>query len=527
MKAGNRRKKAGKKGWRMKADNRRKKAGKKGYPSITARFQATDAVPVPAGGGGLTSKGWHPCAGAAAFAAAAGGGGGFVSQHFPVEIAALKPHAALTIFWFGLVNFEKGARDEFVDVVSTFTFVGAVRALHVLPQESPTSLKEPLGIVYSKKSSESNIEGLNAKSQENVRITKQLAGESGAEDEFSRSSSWSKTSLWTKIPSGKLLRYVELTVKDEQKSGLMETQAAEPEVVREIDVHFAHSVDSKTQGELWVGGRRPPATEGNDEAALIHKHREAGQSWLERPTATLIGKGHRSLNLTFRKELHLYANVRPCYSLPGYKTKYDVDLLAVRENTEGEYNGLEHQTADKSEGCRVFHYAKTHGRERVSAIHKANIMQKTDCLFLKLVKIPSLFDVFVMPILYGGIMNNLCAGLIGALTLVREVIALVEAVHGSGPDIAAKTSIQLSLAFIERAEKFANSPNVWLGDNCNTVPRLSIDSVVASMDAIDMVFVGSVGVLESGCIINMMGTYQTALVANSVNKPVYQFNQQR
>ncbi|CAH8313086.1 unnamed protein product [Eruca vesicaria subsp. sativa] len=119
---------------------------------------------------------------------------------------------------------------------------------------------------------------------------------------------------------------------------------------------------------------------------------------LKGPMATPIGKGHRSLNLTLRKELNLYANVRPCYSLPGYKTRYDdVNLITIRENTEGEYSGLEHQVVrgvveslkiiTRQASLRVaeyaFHYAKTHGRERVSAIHKANIMQKTDGLFLK------------------------------------------------------------------------------------------------------------------------------------------------
>ncbi|KAK6126202.1 hypothetical protein DH2020_040045 [Rehmannia glutinosa] len=189
---------------------------------------------------------------------------------------------------------------------------------------------------------------------------------------------------------------------------------------------------------------------------------------LKGPMATPIGKGHRSLNLTLRKELNLYANVRPCYSLPGYKTKYDdVDLITIRENTEGEYSGLEHQVVrgvveslkiiTRQASLRVaeyaFHYAKTHGRERVSAIHKANIMQKTDGLFLKccrevaekypeityeevvidnccmmLVKNPALFDVLVMPNLYGDIISDLCAG----------GIALAEAVHGSAPDIAGK-----------------------------------------------------------------------------------------
>lgn len=141
---------------------------------------------------------------------------------------------------------------------------------------------------------------------------------------------------------------------------------------------------------------------------------------LKGPMATPIGKGHRSLNLTLRKELNLYANVRPCYSLPGYKTRYDdVDLITIRENTEGEYSGLEHQVSlffsslvknladylsfdfvkvvkgvvesikiiTRKASMRVaeyaFLYAKTHGRKKVSAIHKANIMRKTDGLFLQ------------------------------------------------------------------------------------------------------------------------------------------------
>ncbi|CAA2953539.1 3-isopropylmalate dehydrogenase, chloroplastic [Olea europaea subsp. europaea] len=212
---------------------------------------------------------------------------------------------------------------------------------------------------------------------------------------------------------------------------------------------------------------------------------------LKGPMATPIGKGHRSLNLTLRKELNLYANVRPCYSLPGYKTKYDdVNLVTIRENTEGEYSGLEHQVVrgvveslkiiTRQASLRVaeyaFFYAKAHGRERVSAIHKANIMQKTDGLFLKccrevaekypeivyeevvidnccmmLVKNPALFDVLVMPNLYGDIISDLCAGLIGGLGLTPSCnigeggVALAEAVHGSAPDIAGKVCIKETL----------------------------------------------------------------------------------
>ena len=114
---------------------------------------------------------------------------------------------------------------------------------------------------------------------------------------------------------------------------------------------------------------------------------------LKGPMATPIGKGHRSLNLTLRKELQLYANVRPCFSIPGYKTRYDnVNLVTIRENTEGEYSGLEHEVVPgvveslkvitRAASTRVaqyaFKYARDNGRARVTAIHKANIMKLAD-----------------------------------------------------------------------------------------------------------------------------------------------------
>lgn len=113
---------------------------------------------------------------------------------------------------------------------------------------------------------------------------------------------------------------------------------------------------------------------------------------------TPIGKGHRSLNLQLRKEFNLYANVRPCRSLEGYKTLYDnVDVVTIRENTEGEYSGIEHEIVDgvvqsiklitEEASLRVaeyaFQYAKDNGRKKVTAVHKANIMRMSDGLFLR------------------------------------------------------------------------------------------------------------------------------------------------
>ncbi|KAK9859814.1 hypothetical protein WJX84_006313 [Apatococcus fuscideae] len=203
---------------------------------------------------------------------------------------------------------------------------------------------------------------------------------------------------------------------------------------------------------------------------------------LKGPMTTPIGKGFRSLNLTLRKELGLYANVRPCFSIPGYKTRYDnVNLVTIRENTEGEYSGLEHEVVKgvveslkvitRVASTRVaeyaFKYAVDNQRRKVTAVHKANIMKMADGLFLRccrevhekypdieynevivdnacmqLVKNPSQFDVLVMPNLYGDIISDLCAGLIGGLGLTPSGnigaggLALMEAVHGTAPDIA-------------------------------------------------------------------------------------------
>ncbi|KAK2189575.1 hypothetical protein NP493_102g02030 [Ridgeia piscesae] len=202
---------------------------------------------------------------------------------------------------------------------------------------------------------------------------------------------------------------------------------------------------------------------------------------LKGPLATPIGKGHKSLNLALRKEFNLYANVRPAKSIEGYKTLYDgVDIVTIRENTEGEYSGIEHSIVDgvvqsiklitEKASRRVaqyaFDYTKANGRRRITAVHKANIMRMSDGLFLrccreaaqqnpdvqfdemyldtvclKMVQDPNQFDVLVMPNLYGDILSDLCAGLIGGLGLtpsgnIGESGALFESVHGSAPDIA-------------------------------------------------------------------------------------------
>jgi len=203
---------------------------------------------------------------------------------------------------------------------------------------------------------------------------------------------------------------------------------------------------------------------------------------LKGPLGTPIGKGHQSLNLALRKQFNLFANVRPCKSIEGYKTPYDdVDIITIRENTEGEYSGIEHtivpgvvqsiklitEQASRRVAEFAFQYATANKRDKVTVVHKANIMRLSDGLFLKctrevaeqypnikfeeiyldtvclkMVQNPAQFDVLVMPNLYGDILSDLCAGLIGGLGLTPSGnigaggSAIFEAVHGTAPDIA-------------------------------------------------------------------------------------------
>ncbi|HEV2417568.1 MAG TPA: isocitrate dehydrogenase (NAD(+)) [Terriglobia bacterium] len=199
------------------------------------------------------------------------------------------------------------------------------------------------------------------------------------------------------------------------------------------------------------------------------------------PLATPIGVGHRSLNVSLRRELDLYANLRPAKKLPGVRTPFEnVDLVIVRENTEDLYSGLEHtvvpgvveslkiitERASTRIARFAFEYARKRGRKQIAAVHKANIMKLSDGLFLdsvrkvakdyaeieyrevivdnccmQLVMRPQQFDVLLLENLYGDIASDLAAGLVGGLGLVPganlgEQCALFEAVHGTAPDIA-------------------------------------------------------------------------------------------
>jgi isocitrate dehydrogenase (NAD+) len=211
----------------------------------------------------------------------------------------------------------------------------------------------------------------------------------------------------------------------------------------------------------------------------IRKNRVA----LKGPLATNVGLGFRSVNVALRKTFDLYANLRPIRSIPGVKSLYaDIDLVVVRENTEDLYAGIEHEISPGVvESIKVitarastriaeyaFRYATDHGRKKVTAIHKANIMKLSDGLFLacarrvakrfpkiaydemivdnacmQLVLDPHQFDVLLLENLYGDIVSDLCAGLVGGLGVTPAAnmgtrCAIFEAVHGTAPDIAGK-----------------------------------------------------------------------------------------
>ena len=248
----------------------------------------------------------------------------------------------------------------------------------------------------------------------------------------------------------------------------------------------------------------------DDTLDAIRKHGVA----LKGPCTTPVGGGFTSVNVKLRKTLDLYAAVRPVRNLVGVASRYEnVDLVVVRENTEGLYSGVENEITPgvvtslkvaTEPACRriaryAFEYAKARGRKKVTVFHKANIMKLTDGLFLrcarevheeypsveletliidagcmKLVQDPSRFDILLMENLYGDVVSDLCAGLVGGLGVVPganmgDRMAVFEAVHGSAPDIAGK-NLANPLALLMSAVMLLNHLAVDRGDSgCHDV----------------------------------------------------------
>ncbi|NLJ55440.1 MAG: isocitrate dehydrogenase (NAD(+)) [Firmicutes bacterium] len=258
-----------------------------------------------------------------------------------------------------------------------------------------------------------------------------------------------------------------------------------PELINSV-VKIFKAAQAPIKWEIQEAGLKTFEQSGNvlpeEVLASIRRNKVA----LKGPLTTPIGEGFRSVNVALRKALDLYANLRPAKSFKGIPARYEnIDLVIVRENTEDLYAGIEHMVGeDAAESIKIitrkgserivrfaFEYARKHKRKKVTAVHKANIMKCTDGLFLsvareiageypdlefedrivdnmsmQLVKKPELYDVMVMPNLYGDILSDLCAGLVGGLGVTPGAnlgteIAVFEPVHGSAPKYAGKDKV--------------------------------------------------------------------------------------
>ena len=255
-----------------------------------------------------------------------------------------------------------------------------------------------------------------------------------------------------------------------------------PEVTDAV-VSILGAANAPLEFEEAVVGRAAEESRGNPLPEDVIEAIRANGVALKGPVGTPIGKGFASVNVRLRQALALYANLRPVKSVPSVRTRFEnVDLVVIRENTEDLYSGLEHvvvpgvveslkiitEVASTNIARFAFEYARKHGRKRVTAIHKANIMKLSDGLFLdcfrrvaadypdvaaddrivdaacmRLVMSPEVFDVLLLENLYGDIVSDLAAGLVGGLGLVPGAnlgkdTAVFEAVHGTAPDIAGK-----------------------------------------------------------------------------------------
>src|SRR5213075_3206717 len=255
-----------------------------------------------------------------------------------------------------------------------------------------------------------------------------------------------------------------------------------PEVVN-ATVRVLEATGPKFEWETQLAGADAYAKTKQYIPKELYESVERTRLALKGPVTTPIAGGFASINVTLRKKFELFANFRPIKNLPGIKTNYPgIDLAIVRENTEGEYSGIEHEVVPgvveslkiitEKASTRIarfaFDYARRERRKKVHAVHKANIMKLTDGLFLRccrdtaeiypdipyfehivdntcmqLVTNPYQYDVMVMENLYGDIISDLCAAFVGGLGLVPGAnighgCAIFEAVHGSAPDIAGK-----------------------------------------------------------------------------------------
>ena len=292
--------------------------------------------------------------------------------------------------------------------------------------------------------------------------------------------------------------------------------------------------------DLQQAGEATIASEGTPLPDRVIESIRASGVAIKGPITTPVGSGFRSVNVGLRQALELYANVRPARTMAGVESRYtDVDLVIVRENTEDLYAGIEHRVGpDAAESIKIitraasqriaryaFEYAVKNGRRKVTAVHKANIMKLSDGLFLEsaqqvaaeyagrvefedrivdnmcmqLVQKPELYDVLVLPNLYGDIVSDLAAGLVGGLGVapganIGEKAAVFEPVHGSAPKYAGQNKANPTALILSGALMLRHMGETAAADAVETAVR----DVIAEGTTVTYDLGGSAGTHEFG-----------------------------
>jgi isocitrate dehydrogenase (NAD+) len=292
--------------------------------------------------------------------------------------------------------------------------------------------------------------------------------------------------------------------------------------------------------DVQEAGEATIATEGTPLPDRVIESIRRNGTAIKGPITTPVGSGFRSVNVGLRQALELYANVRPARTMKGVETRYDnVDLIIVRENTEDLYAGIEHRVGpDAAESIKIitraasqriaryaFEYAVKNGRRKVTAVHKANIMKLSDGLFLEscgqvaaeyagrvefedrivdnmcmqLVQKPELYDVLVLPNLYGDIVSDLAAGLVGGLGVapganIGEKAAVFEPVHGSAPKYAGQNKANPTALILSGALMLRHLGELAAAD----AVELAVREVIAAGETVTYDLGGTAGTREFG-----------------------------
>ena len=308
-------------------------------------------------------------------------------------------------------------------------------------------------------------------------------------------------------------------------------------------VHVLEATGLGFEWDLQSAGEATIASEGTPlPDRVIDSIRRNGVA-IKGPITTPVGSGFRSVNVGLRQALELYANVRPARTMKGVETRYEaVDLIIVRENTEDLYAGIEHRVGpDAAESIKIitraasqriaryaFEYAVRNGRRKVTAVHKANIMKLSDGLFLEscqqvaaeydgrvafedrivdnmcmqLVQKPELYDVLVLPNLYGDIVSDLAAGLVGGLGVapganIGDNAAVFEPVHGSAPKYAGQNKANPTALILSGALMLRHLGETEAADRVESAVR----AVIAEGTTVTYDLGGSTGTREFGAVV--------------------------